>query len=298
MHPIEKQAVSKTLDFLAAQKDLPIEFEGKGLYGDPEMDENGLDPNCKIYKLSNETGTGRITVYNPFSGIELYYNDIHMACCNQNQTKAENVIEINHCTTGRYECSFGNNSCCYMSAGDLSIGALMRKKSSSSFLLSHYHGITIIINLNAILSETRQLMELLNIDLDHIQKYICEENRCCIIRSEPSVEHIFSEMYHVRSQRKSGYMRIKVLELLLFLSDLDKETEVIKTDYYNQNQVRLIKEVAAFITQNLSTHYTIEQLSQRLEISATTLKNVFGGSMEHLYILIAGLTDCRRHKKC
>ena len=26
----------------------------------------------------------------------------------------KNMIEINHCLTGRFECSFGENSCCYM----------------------------------------------------------------------------------------------------------------------------------------------------------------------------------------
>lgn len=34
-------------------------------------------------------------------------------------------------------------------------------------------------------------MELLNIDLKYIQTYICEGNRCCIMRANPSIEHIF-----------------------------------------------------------------------------------------------------------
>ena len=32
-------------------------------------------------------------------------------------------------------------------------------------------------------------------------------------------------------------MKIKTLELLLFLSDLNTAEEVLQTDYYNQNQV-------------------------------------------------------------
>lgn len=31
------------------------------------------------------TGTGKVTVYPVFSGIELYYNDMHMAYCNKEQ---------------------------------------------------------------------------------------------------------------------------------------------------------------------------------------------------------------------
>lgn len=167
------------------------------------------------------------------------------------------MSEINHCREGRYECSFGDNSCCYMAEGDLAIGALTRKKSESSFPLSHYHGITIVINLDELPPGICSVMAMLNVNLAKIQQYICEDNRCCIMRANSSIEHIFSELYHVREQRKAGYMKVKILELLLFLSDLDTAEELIQTNYYNQNQVKLIKEIAAFITSDLTQHHTL-----------------------------------------
>ena len=270
----EKQALSGTIEVLL-RSELPDEFEGTKLYGSLEEDE--LRQDCKIFRLSNETGHGRITVYQVFSGIELYYNDMHMGYCNQNQATAKNMIEINHCLIGRFECSFGENSCCYMAEGDLSISSMMKKKSNSRFPLNHYHGISIVINLDELLPEVRQIMELLNIDLHYIQKYICEGNRCCIMRANPSIEHIFSELYHVREKRKPGYMKVKMLELLLFLSDLNTAEEVLQTDYFNQNQVALIKAVASYITEDLTAHHTIEQLSQKFEISTTALKKCFRG---------------------
>lgn len=277
MSALKKQAISNVIDILTTQTDLMSEFEGTKLYGETEEEKDNPRSDCKVYKLSNETGTGRITGYQVFTGIELYYNDMHMAYCNQNQAAAKNMIEINHCCVGRYECCFGEHSCCYMSVGDLSIGSLMKKKSFSCFPLCHYHGITIVINLDELLPEVCQVMALLNIDLSYIQKYICEDNRCCIMRANPSIEHIFSELYHVREQRKPGYMKLKMLELLLFLSDLDAAEEMMQTDYYNQSQVKLIKAVAGYITKDLSKHYTIEQLSQEFKISTTTLKKYFRG---------------------
>ena len=83
------------------------------------------------------------------------------------------------------------------------------------------------------------------------------------MRANPSIEHIFSELYHVREKRKPGYMKVKMLELLLFLSDLNTAEEVLQTDYFNQNQVALIKAVASYITEDLTAHHTIEQLSQK-----------------------------------
>ena len=154
----------------------------------------------KFFGCQMKQGMDAFTVYQVFSGIELYYNDMHMGYCNQNQATVKNMIEINHCLIGRFECSFGENSCCYMAEGDLSISSMMKKKSNSCFPLNHYHGISIVINLDELLPEIRQIMELLNIDLHYIQKYICEGNRCCIMRANPSIEHIFSELYHVREK--------------------------------------------------------------------------------------------------
>lgn len=246
------------------------------LYGESIRREIG-ESACTVFQLENETGTGEISVYQVFPGIELVYNDIHMTYCNQSQTRLKNTIEINHCREGRYECSFGENSCCYMAEGDLTIGSVMRKKSYSNFPLSHYHGITITISLDELSEDICRIMELLDIDLQKIKQYIIDGNRCCIMRANPSIEHIFSELYNVREQRKSGYMKIKTLEMLLFLSDLDTRQEVIQTEYYSQKQVSLIKEIADFITADITQHYTIEQLAEKYNISPTALKKCFRG---------------------
>ena len=160
-----------------------------------------LCQDCKIFMLSNEMGYGQLFIR--FLGLS-YYADMHIGYCNQNQATAKNMIEINHCLIGRFECSFGENSCCYMAEGDLSISSMMKRKSNSCFPLNHYHGISIIINLDELLPEVRRIMELLNIDLHYIQKYICEGNRCCIMRANPSIEHIFSGALSCPGKKKTG----------------------------------------------------------------------------------------------
>ena len=89
-----------------------------------------------------------MTICPLFLGAELYYNDMHLAFFEEKPAPARNVIEINHCRVGRYECSFGENSCCYLAAGDFAVCAAARKKSSSCFPLRHYHGITILLDLD------------------------------------------------------------------------------------------------------------------------------------------------------
>lgn len=116
------------------------------LYGTTtNVPEDGF--HCKTYNLENETGTGIITVYHILKGMKVVYNDMHMAYCNQNQNGSAGIIEINHCREGRYECNVGNQSCCYMTPGDLSFGSLKRHITKSCFPLNHYHGISIFIEI-------------------------------------------------------------------------------------------------------------------------------------------------------
>ena len=97
---------------------IPNGFDLAALYG-RNTGYSDKSEDCRIYHLNNETGAGTITVYQVFQGIQAAFNDIHMAYCNQQQRTASNMIEINHCTEGRFECSVGKQFCCYMAHGDM-----------------------------------------------------------------------------------------------------------------------------------------------------------------------------------
>lgn len=52
-----------------------------------------------------------------------------------------------------------------------------------------------------------------------------------VMRSKPSFEHIFSELYTIPDPMKRGYMKIKVLELLLYLNGIDLDSERSERKY-------------------------------------------------------------------
>ena len=241
----------------------------------PEQTASTAMPRTVVF--SNETGSGSMIICTLFSGAELYYNDMHLISFDEAPAPARNVIEINHCRVGRYECSFGENSCCYLAAGDFAVCAATRKKSSSCFPLRHYHGITILLDLDAITPEMRSQMEWCGVDLNAIRQYICTENRCCILRSAPVVAHIFSELYTAHAVPDTGYLRLKVLELLHVLSRLKSRDDVQQTDYFNQHQVECARRAAELLTRKPTVHQTIEQLAQEVGLSATALKTCFKG---------------------
>ena len=76
---------------------------------DPEIQKIVSEDGCSIYRMKNVTGEGVITRYEILPGIELFYNDFHMSDGqNQNKLPHADVLEINHCREGRFECEFAN----------------------------------------------------------------------------------------------------------------------------------------------------------------------------------------------
>lgn len=213
------QSVTKKEDPASVQE----AFSSIGLYG-AAVHEKDKEDTCNTFHLENESGVGCITLYHVFPGIELVYNDMHMAYCNKNQEPASNVMEINYCKEGCSECLFGEHQYCYMSAGDLSFCSLQDNSHQSEFPTSHYHGITVTIDFSRITDEMK-----------------------------------------------------KVLELLLVMTGLNPMEEKAERMHFSEAQIGVIKQIHAFLVENFSEHYTIDELSERFEISPTVMKKCFKG---------------------
>lgn len=245
------------------------------LYG-PSVKEKNEGSLCSTFHLENESGTGDIAAYSVFPGMELVYNDMHMKYCNKTQNPRTNFLEINYCREGRSECTFGEYSYCYMTAGDLSICSLQGKSHTSSFPTSHYHGITVTIDYHGITDEMKRVLELLSVDLTRIMEF-AEKQDFYMVRANETVQHIFSELYTVQDHIKLSYIRIKLLEFFLILTEMEFDSYKTNYAYYSKVQRDCIRQIREFIVENITEHYTIEELSERFEISPTAMKRCFKG---------------------
>lgn len=250
-------------------------FSSVDLYG-PSVQKKKEGALCSVFHLENESGTGDITVYQAFPGMELVYNDMHMGYCNKTQDPRAGIIEINYCREGRCECAFGEQSYCYMAAGDLSICALQRRSHTASFPTSHYHGVTVTIDLAGITEEMRKILELLSVDLTRISEFSGKRD-FYLVRANETVQHIFSELYTVQEHNKPSYIKIKLMELLLVLTELDLDEGKADRVYFSQAQRDCIRQIHDFVAEHIAEHYTIEELAERFEISPTAMKNCFKG---------------------
>ena len=261
-------------NILSASLESDYNFRSVDLYGSSVRGKE--DSLCSEFHLENESGTGDIAMYQIFPGMELVYNDMHMEYCNKAQSPRFGLIEINYCREGRCECAFGEYSYCYMASGNLSICSLQGKSHTSSFPTSHYHGITVIINLTQITDEMKRILELLSIDLTRISKFT-EKQDFYMVRASENVRHIFLELYKVPEEIRYGYIRVKILELLLVLTGFDLKKNNSEHVYFSDVQIDAIKQVHAFLKGHYRGHYTIEELSVRFKMSPTVLKKCFKG---------------------
>lgn len=230
---------------------------------------------CKIMRLSGDSGEGMMTVYQVFPGVFLMYNDFHMKECISGFQADINLLCIDHCREGRIEQEEGDDAYSYLEAGDLRIDQRVYHKGKVAFPLCHYHGISIGFETGTAERSINNAIEGFSIDLHEIQEKYCSVHRGYVIHGEPAIQHIFSELYNVPSKIRNGYYKIKVLELLLFLNALELSEHAQERPYFYRGQVEKIKAIQRLITEDLTKNYTIEELSKRFDIATTPLKNCF-----------------------
>lgn len=255
---------------------MTVTAKEKQFYGE-RVEIVSRDEDCTVYRITENDGDIIMTSYRVFDGIYLIYNDVHAQTCAINNNEVGEILQINHCVEGRIECSFYADEYMYLEPGDMAICCMTNAGHDSYFPTSHYHGITITI-------DAKKAPECLSCILDDVDvrpssliHKFCAENNCYIARSMDCFQHIFSELYSVRDCIRKGYFKVKVLELLLFLSGMEANHNETEKRCYTKSQVELAKRTSRFIASHLGERITIEKLSTLFHVSPTQLKNCFKG---------------------
>ena len=214
----------------------------------------------------------RKTVYTVFPGIELIYYDIHtdlplrLHC-------GGGILEINHCREGRIEFQTGTESL-FLAPGDLSVFRPGTDLTLAHFPTEHYHGITVRIDTSRSPDCLSCFLQDVDVRISTLTEKFCACSPWFAARSSASIEHVFSELYHVPPEIRKGYFKVKVLELLLFLSALSVEPD---RPSYSVTQVALAKSVSEYLLENTEGRLTIPDLSRRFGASPSTINQSFRG---------------------
>ena len=237
-----------------------------------------LNDGGRWFSLKSHRGEIRMTQYTVFQGIQLIYNDIHVGeWRTEASDKSGSILEIDHCRDGRMEFYIGDEKCS-LAPGDIVLHRLGDSLREEVFPTGHFHGITIQVDLDHSPKCLSAFLQDVNIEPSAIcNKFLSDEKLYYALRQIPSVEHIFSELYDLPESVKQGYFKVKILELFLFLSGLEKNTEISEHRGISEHQAALAKNICSYLTEHIEQRITIAELAELFDVSAARIRSSFSG---------------------
>ena len=155
----------------------------------------------------------------------------------------------------------------------------MRRSAAAAparFPTGHYHGITVSIDPARAPDCLSCFLEDVEVRPSALIEKFCADSACFVTRSSQGVAHIFAELYSVPEAIRKGYFKVKILELLLFLSAFPVQAAQPQHSY-PQAQVQLAEQIGAYLLENTERRLTVAELSQRFGASATLINSSFRG---------------------
>ena len=220
-------------------------------------------------------GKGMMEEYHVFPGIVLTYHCILGDEIDLHHDALHSSLEINHCNRGRIGIHMKDHQKVFLGEGDMALQPMDCCADADITLpLGFYEGIMITINLDELICNPPDFLMSETAAGKVLFDKFCSKDEPVAIPANHRIEHIFCELYQVPSTYKIPYIKLKVVELILFLCLLEPEEEIILNPY-RSDQVEVIKEVHQKLVSNLGQRYTIDELSAEYLMNATTLKNTF-----------------------
>lgn len=213
--------------------------------------------------------------YDLYDGIKLAFMSLNGNKQTDTHEPLKHILEINYCHKGKIGWKMNNGNSIYLGEHDYSLHT-MECCSASTITLpnEYYEGISIYIDLN-ILSETPpELLKNTGITGDGILNKFCKDGNFSAFIGNEETDAIFSSFYHQPKEFQLAYWRIKVLELLLYLSKLSIDTENRLSEYQSE-QVEIVRNIHKYLLNNISQRITIDEIARKYLINTTTLKSVF-----------------------
>ena len=227
------------------------------------------------FHIENETGDGTITACAVFPGLQAVLLDFHLSRCDTPLTLNKDVMDMGYCIDGRFECNVNKQYCYFASAGDFSLGFFGKQESRGRFPTGRYLAINIFLDVKQFSQHHAQSLRELDIRMERIHALANTTSRCFVLRRSPELTAIEAAIADGFRKKSRSHLRIKIMELLLFLSNLDNASARETPAYLNKRHAALAEAVHERLTADGFGHITIEQLAAELKVGVTTLKTSF-----------------------
>lgn len=228
-----------------------------------------------IYRVTFPDGDGRMEAYSILPGIFLIFNDFHTHHGFQQEEPRPGLIEINHCLKGRYDCTLPNGRSISIGPRDFAAIDMGHPPDRSAFTLGEYYGLSLVVEPDEASASLNRMLGIQALCLRETFHQLLDGGNVMVLRGEPQIQHIVSQMYDAPASIRPACCRLKAAELLLFLAARGEEPLPAPTPYFQRNIAWKLQEVEQRMTEDLRVRYPLEELARQNHISVATLKKQF-----------------------
>jgi len=210
-----------------------------------------------------------------YTGIDLFYTDVVSDSYSVQHEALAHIMQINYCRAGQVSWRTQSGNSIFLNPGDFSVHTLdVCTDSSFYFPTGQYQGFTICIDLQEVFDHPPELIAEAGVFDGILQEKFCRNNAISFLAGNEHSESIFAGFYDQPEKLKFSYQRIKVLELLLYLTQMEFAPQNRLTEYQSK-QIEIVREIHNQLLQHMEQRVTIEELSKQYLINPTTLKSAF-----------------------
>lgn len=192
----------------------------------------------------------------------------------QHDNPHRQVLEINHCRTGRIGWTMQEGAALYLGEGDVSLHGMAHcAQSEMEFPLEAYDGLCFSIDAEKLESHLPEELQQAKVSPMRIYKTFCETGKLVTLSANAQLSTVFDGLYTMPLHMLLPYARLKAQELLMLLT-LTPIPEMPQTKY-KAEQIETIRRIHEQLMADLSRRYTIEELSRQYLMNTATLKELF-----------------------
>lgn len=163
----------------------------------------------------------------------------------------------------------------FLNPGDFSVHTLdVCTDSTLRFPTGQYQGLAISIDLREASAHPPELLAETGIFPGVLQDKFHVGSAAVFLAGNQQTKSIFADFYNQSEGLRLAYQRIRVLELLLYLVQMETVPQNRLTEYPAE-QIEIVRMIHDQFIRHMERRITIEELSKRYHINPTTLKAVF-----------------------
>lgn len=234
-----------------------------------------LQEDSMLYTIAPHAGKGTLRSFQVMPGAEVIYNDVEL---HSPFSRAINLsmdcVEITYCLKGQMEVELRNRKYAYMTDSDVSLFGYRAEVVSCDFSLKPFTGVTVMVYLPEITNSLNTMLGSGTFKPDTFFKDVFDADTCVIRHAGQSVEHLFKELFVLPEPYRKHLMKLKVVELLLYLISHTDYGEN-GTVYFSKTSVDKIKQARQIIQKNIDRHITVREISRIVGMNVTDMEKGF-----------------------